>query len=469
MFKRKKNFMKKVILFLNAIIFMIVFSSSYAYMSPEEMEKRLNELLKIIKLQQKEIERLKKELEMQKKIQQQILNQQIKRKELELEKKVKAQQKTIEKIKKSIPSWIKKIKISGDLRLRYEGIFNRKEKQKDGSLKDIKDRQRYRFRARLFLDAPISDEISAHIMLCTNQDKNREATTANQNFSDDFNDKGIYIHRAYAVYKPKWLKGLELGGGKFKNTFLHTDIIWDPDVNPEGFYERYQYLKFKTFQPFIHLGQMVVNEVNKGKDAYLYIYQLGSDINFKKFKWTIAGSYYNWYRLEASKWLKNAEYKGGGGNTYVLKNGELDYAYDYDLWEVISFLKFKVKSIPVKLIFDYVENFADHVPSSKDSAYYLGFVFGSSKKKGDFSLSYKYAYIENDAVIGSLNDQNFYGANRKGHKIKLRYRLLDNLEFALAYFHTKPVHDWDVNSPTFKNNKIREREDRLQSDVILKF
>ena len=452
--------MKKIILFLSVVTF--VFSSfSYGYMSSDAMEKRLNELLKIIKQQQKEIEQLKKELKAQK----QSLSEQ-KTKTKEVEKKVAVQQNII---KKNIPSWIKKIKVSGDLRLRYEGIFNRKEKQKNGSLKDIKDRERYRIRARLFFDAPLSDELSAHLMLCSNQDKNREATTTNQSFSDDFNDKGIYIHRAYAVYKPKWLKGLELGAGKFKNTFLHTDIMWDPDVNPEGAYERYQYLKFKTFQPFIHLGQMVVTEVNKGKDAYLYIYQFGGDVNFKNIKWTIAGSYYNWYRLEASKYLRYADYKKGGGNTYVLKNGKLDYAYDYDLWEGISFLKFKIKNIPLKLIFDYVENVADDVPSDKDSAYYLGGVIGKRKKKGDLSLSYKYAYIENDAVIGSLNDQDFYGANRKGHKIKLRYMLLDNVEFDLAYFHTKPVHDWDVNSPTFSNNKSREREDRIQSDLILKF
>ena len=57
--------MKKIILFLGVITF--VFSSfSYGYMSRDAMEKKLNELLKIIKQQQKEIEQLKKELEEQK-------------------------------------------------------------------------------------------------------------------------------------------------------------------------------------------------------------------------------------------------------------------------------------------------------------------------------------------------------------------------------------------------------------------
>jgi hypothetical protein len=99
--------------------------------------------------------------------------------------------------------WVSRIKASRDLRLRYEGIYNREERQTDGSTKDLDDRNRYRIRARLFFDAPITEETSTHFMICSNQDSNRGATTTNQTFTNDFNDKGIYQHRAYATYKPK--------------------------------------------------------------------------------------------------------------------------------------------------------------------------------------------------------------------------------------------------------------------------
>ena len=282
---------------------------SFAVMSNEDMLKKLNELSIIIQTQQREIENLRQEL----KSQENRIDRVQETQHEEVKKEVTAA--TEEKSKEwsaKIPKWIKKTKVSGDLRLRYEGRYNMEEKQSDGSKKDLPTRDRYRIRARLFFDSKITDEIDTHFMICTNQDEYREATTTNQTFSDDFSDKGIYLHRAYAVYKPNWLDGLELTAGKFKNTFLNTQNMWDPDVNPEGIYERYQYQGWNNFKPFIHLGQMVVNEVkDQTDDAALYINQLGFDWNLGKVKWTLAGSYTDWANIHNSKYLNVGDYKGG--------------------------------------------------------------------------------------------------------------------------------------------------------------
>ncbi len=453
---------------LFAVIMLCHPQISFAAMSNKDMLNKLNELSTIIQKQQQEIEMLKQELKNQKESIHPVKETQKK----EITKAVKAE--TEEKSKEwgeKIPKWIKDTKVSGDLRLRYEGIYNREERQTDGSIKDLPTRDRFRIRARLFFDSDISDEVSTHFMLCTNQDANREATTTNQSFTDDFNDKGIYLHRAFAVYKPNRLKKLELAGGKFKNTFLHTDIMWDPDVNPEGFYEYYQYPGWANFKPFVHAGQMVVNEVaNETDDAALIIYQAGFDWNIGKVKWVLAGSYYDWINLENSKYLHEANYKSGGGNSFIPDaNGKLQYAYDYNLWEGISLVKFKLGDIPTTMIFDYIVNTADNVPGDQDTAYYIGFNLGEAKKKGDWSIGYKYARIERDAVIGSMNDQDFYGANRKGHKVKFNYMLLDRLRFDAAYFYTDPVTDWNPSDVTFSKNKEREHEDRVQTDLIFNF
>lgn len=374
--------------------------------------------------------------------------------------------------KNLLPDWTKNIKISGDLRLRYEGLYNREQRQDDGSANDVPTRDRYRIRARVFADAKITDEISTHLMVCTNQDKNKEATTTNQSFTDDFNDKGIYLHRAYATYKPHWLEGAELTGGKFKNTFLHTDIMWDPDVNPEGIYERFQYKGWEYFQPFIHLGQMIVNDVNdQTDDARLYVNQIGFDWKIGPVNWTLAGSYYDWSNLHNTKYLHSAEYKGGGGNTFIYDgSGDVQYAYDYNLWEAITLIKFKWGSVPTQLIFDYIVNAADNVPSDQDTAYFAGFKLGDDKKQGDWSLLYKYARIEKDSVIGSMNDQDFYGANRKGHKVMFTYMVYDQLRFGAAYFYTDPIKDWEPNPITWKDNdQNREHEDRLQIEFVFTF
>ena len=453
---------------LFAVIILCRPQISCAAMSNEDMLNKLNELSIIIQKQQQEIEMLRQELKNQK----ESINKVKETQKEEMAKTVKAETKEkAEEWSEKIPKWIKDTKVSGDLRLRYEGIYGREEEQTDGSLKDLPNRDRFRIRARLFFDSNISDEISTQIMLSTDQDANREAPTSNQSLSDDFNDKSIYIARAFAVYKPNWLKKLELAGGKFNNTFLHTDIMWDPDVNPEGAYEYYQYPGWGNFKPFVHLGQMVVNEVaDQTNDAALFIYQAGFEWNIGKLKWTLAGSYYDWANLENSKYLHTANYKDGGGNTFILDaTGDLQYKYDYNLWEGISFVKFKLGTIPTTLIFDYIVNTADNVPGDQDTAYYIGFNLGEAKKKGDWSVGYKYARIERDAVIGSMNDQDFYGANRKGHKVKLNYMILDRLRFDAAYFYTDPVTDWNPSDVTFSKNKQREHEDRVQTDLIFNF
>ncbi|MCD6295835.1 MAG: putative porin [Deltaproteobacteria bacterium] len=455
----------KLIATVFVAIFLLWGQPAFAAMSNEALLKKLNELSDVIQKQQQQIEQLRQDLKSQRKSIDKVQQSQ----DEKIKTAVKAETKEAEKTwREWIPKWTENIKISGDLRLRYEAIWNRERLQADGSFNDVSSRNRYRIRARLFFDGKISDEVSGHFMICTNQDAVQEATTTNQSFDNDFNDKGIYLHRAYGTYKPEWLPGFEVTAGKFKNTFMHTDIMWDPDVNPEGIYERYQYQGWKNFKPFIHLGQMVINEINReSDDAALYVNQLGFDWKIGPVKWTLAGGYYEWSNLHNSQFLKNAAYKGGGGNSY--NAGLTDYLYDYHLWEGISFVKFKIGPIPTKLKFDYIVNTADHVPSDQDTAYFAGFKLGKEKKKGDWSLFYKYARIERDAVVGSMNDQDFYGANRKGHKAAFRYMLFDRLRLGFAYFYTDPVEQWPLTDPNFNNDRNREHEDRIQSEFVFKF
>jgi len=456
--------MKRFLVFFLSLIFIVTGSGAVYAISEKEIIDRLEALTQTVAKQQEEIRYLKQQLQDQK-----AASEAAGKKEAAAERV--AAKETEEKKK---PEWTERVQLSGDLRLRYEGLYNREQRQTNGSATSVPTRDQYRIRARVFVDGKISDEVSAHFMLSTNADANREATTTNQSFTNDFNDKDISLHRAYGTYKPKWLEGLELTAGKFNNTFLHTDIMWDPDVSQEGIYERYQYQGWKTFQPFVHLGQMVVAEQDlQTRDAALYIYQGGFDWKIGPVKWTLAGSYYDWTNLDNTIYLHKADYKKGGGNTFtgtsVGSTGNAQYQYDYNLAEAITFLSFKAWSVPVKLTFDYIRNTDNNVPDDKDTAYYAGFTLGQNKQKGDMSLDYKYARIERDAVIGSMNDADFYGANRKGSKVTFSYMLLDKLRFSTSYFYTDPVTAWVPNSVNWTNEKNWEHEERLQGDFILSF
>jgi len=447
---------------------------AFSAVSPEELLKRLEDLSAVIQEQQREINRLKHELMNQR---QTIEKGQAIQNE-EIQKAVKAETKEVEKSwRQWLPEWVKKIKISGDLRLRYERLWDRGMLTQDGTPAKQDPRDRGRFRLRLYLDAPITDEIGTHFMVTTNMDTHQEATTTNTTFGQDFNDKGIYIARAYAEYKPNWLKGLGLGAGKFKKNFFNTDIMWDPDVNPEGVFEYYKYQGWDTFQPFIYLGQMVVNESNRTPDAMLYLTQAGFEWNLGPIKWMLAGSYYSWSNLAGTQWMSKGEYKSGGGNSFIGDYNpgtgtysNIRYAYDYKLWEGISYVKFDLGTFRVSVDLDYVYNAADGVPSDENKAYYVSFKIGKDRNKGDYSLFYKYAYIEQNAVVGCLNDQDFYGANRKGHKVAIHYWPFRNTLLRAAFFYTDPVTTWrKQGNPLWNADRYKMHEDRLQMDVIFKF
>ncbi len=445
--------------------------SAFARVDNEELLKRLNDLTATIENQQKEIEALKKALQQQQ--QSAALTETAQKKEIES-----AVKRETEKQAKSwrdqLPDWTRKIKLSGDLRLRYERLWDRDMLNQNGTPGKQEDRDRGRLRLRLYLDSDITDEIGAHVMVTTNMATHQEATTTNATFGEDFNDKGIYLARAYAEYAPKWLKGLRLGAGKFKKNFVQTDIMWDTDVNPDGVYEIYRHTGSDVFQPFVYLGQMVLNENNRTPDAMLYLQQAGFEWKVGPVKWLMAGSYYSWSNLNGTKWISQGAYNNGGGNSFVTDpaTGDIQFEYGYKLWEAVSRIRFHVGPYPAEVFLDYVYNTADGVPSDQNKAYNFSFKIGNQWKKGAYSLYYKYAYIEQNAVLGCLNDQDFYGANRKGHKVAVHFWPWSRVLLRAAFFYTGPVTPWKTaaqGNPLWNSDRYREHEDRLQVDFVFKF
>ncbi len=415
-----------------------------------EVLKRLDEMQKALQSQQELLQRQAAEIET-------LKGQLGQQKQATTENKAKIEQVAQAKPKVTTKDILgDRFKFSTDLRLRWEDEFGRKQ-----SGKDIEDRNRFRIRWRIFLDAKATDEFSLHGMLTTssgswfssgsNSRNWQPGRTSNQTLDDEMNNKNIYIGRIYGSYEPKWMPGLEITGGKFKNTFMHTDIMWDPDVNPEGIYERYQFKGWKIVQPFVHFGQMVASENNTAEDATLLLWQAGAEVNLPAgIKWAVAGSYYDWNNLNKSDMSK---VEGNSSGNSVDKNGL--YVYDYKLLQGITYLDFKLASLPARLYFDYINNQASDV--KKGTAWAAGFKLGQNKKKGDWSLFFKYAEIEADAVVANLADGDFWGSNRKGWKGQAIYTLLDPIDASLSFFQTD-VMDGAENY-----------ENRMQLDLTYRF
>ena len=88
--------------------------------------------------------------------------------------------------------------------------------------------QRYRYRIRVGADYTFTDKFSAGFEL----ESATAGDGANQSFGNGFGKYPINVGLIYLQYKPTdWLT---LVGGKQKNPLYTTDLVWDPDINPEG-------------------------------------------------------------------------------------------------------------------------------------------------------------------------------------------------------------------------------------------
>jgi hypothetical protein len=328
----------------------------------------------------------------------------------------------------AIPTWLDNLKFAGDFRLRYE--FNGFNWGKDEDSRK-KDRNRARFRLRFgAVKTWLDDQLEVGFRLGSGQDN--DPTSTNQTFTQDFSKKPVWIDLAYAKYTPKDLKGFSITGGKMIKPWIENEIFWDTDVNPEGFWAEYKVAKMGPVEPFVGAGYFIVNESADGEDSTMYIAQAGlkADIT-KDVKYTVAANYQEWTDYFASGALPR-------GNSSPLAD-----IPGLRIFQVTNNLDFPVAGRPMSLFADYAHNCgsgdrADDY-EGQDNAFAAGIKYGQNKKKGDWSLKYRYALVEANALPGDFVDSDFGFANRKGHVIGGEYNLLDNVTAGVNVFLTQPV------------------------------
>ncbi len=375
----------------------------------------------------------------------------------------------------SMPSWLKDLKFKGDFRLRYEG-------QSTTSAADAvapKDRNRARFRLRFgFIKTFLDKEMEVGFRLASGDTSAADgrtigsgATSTNQTMTDFFSEKSIWIDLAYAKYTPKAVKGLTIIGGKMATPLVHTDLVWDSDVNPEGFFAQYEAPFFGDVKPFVSTGYFLVQESGGGHDTILVTYQAGVDWAIAKdvggvlqdLGFTTALAYYDYDHMNS---LNTGAVNATRGNMH--RNGSDLLARKFQMINWTTKMKFKALGLKWSPYFDIVHNCGnedvDPRFDNQSNGFALGFNIGENKKKGDWSLGYKYARIESNCTVGAFNDSDFGHNNRKGHVFRGTYNLTDDLTIGASFFWTEPV----TTDPS--NGLVDDqRTCLLQADLVWKF
>jgi hypothetical protein len=309
---------------------------------------------------------------------------------------------------------IDNLKFSGDFRLRYEYL------DKDDSM--TRGRARIRFRLNAF--TKITDKWEVGFSLATGS--NEDPTSTNQSMDDNFTQKSIWLDKAYARYRHG---NFTFTGGKMKNPFTKTDIIWDSDINLEGASEKWSFSK----KSYITLGQFTINESGSHADSFLLAVQGGT--GFRNFK--ISGTYYLFQNY--------VDYSPKTAGNIFENNTE---------FELVDILMEIGLSKNFSVWADYVVNtgaeITDLTGDKEDTAFGLGVKYKYEMWK--FQIMYK--KIEPNAVVGAFADATFGGADRKGFQAKLSKKLGKKMSAAVSVYSTEStlydnfdatVVDFDLN------------------------
>lgn len=312
------------------------------------------------------------------------------------------------------PGWLAGLNLNNDLRVRYEGLAF----DEDGK----KNRNRFRYRLRLGAWRKLNDQLVVGLRLASGSG---EPTSTNQTFDNSFSGKDIVIDRVYFTYDyANW----KLAAGKVANPFHTTDMVWDSDVNPEGFYQKWQ-----RDGIYLTLGEMLVEEESTDSDSNLFTGQMGYK-GGAALSYDLSATYYYYQNLDVEPF------------------GPLDYGF----FDVLASLGFQMGAMPAMLELNYARNTSDEM-NDEDTAWAVFFTLGKNKKPGDWSLTLKYAEIEAFSINGAFADSDFGFADKKGFRLKASYQP------------AKPM-SWHLSVSGIDSIQAEEQGfNRVQLDCSLKF
>ena len=350
--------------------------------------------------------------------------------------------------------WVENMKISGDLRYRYEGIDSQTNDKWNQSA------QRNRIRARIGLYDKLNEDVDLGFRLGSGS---ADPTSTNQTEGDSFDKKPIWIDQAYFDWHPKDITGFDFIGGKMPRPFYRVgdnQLIWDDDLNPEGLAVKYEMPISDSLKAYINGGGFWVQQRETGNKPSTSLWAIQSYLKntFEDKSYLLGGlSFFGYGNIEDQNDLQtvwNGKSKSSSfGNTL---DSSKNYKYSFDIAEGFAEYGTKIADYPVAVYGDVACN--TDAPGSKSNAWLIGATFNKAKDPGSWQFGYNYRDIESDAVVGQFSDSDFNGGgtNARGHWFNFTYQLAKNFQGALTYF-------LDENRTT--NDKYR----RLQADLVFKF
>lgn len=380
-------------------------------------------------------------------------------------------------VKSGMPEWVTALKFNGDFRGRFE----------QNSAENIQyfERNRYRYRVRLGINATLMDNFDIGLRLASgNPQTNPGGTlvggspiTANQDLNSLETRKFIWIDAAFARWRPVHDANWTVTGtiGKMDNPFVFSNMLFDYDINPEGAALQLGYTFNDQQSLKLNNGIFVLDEINQvapglasigpSHDPFLFGSQLLWESKWsQKFETTLGAAILNIATKDALSSKTQPFYNSG--NTREAATGLIKYNYNPVIGTASATYKFDSFPMyegvfPIKASAEFMNN--PGAPT-RNNAYRLGLTIGKSGHKRTWEVNYRYQRLEADSWFDAMVDDDnggfyatgnpmlvgtgkangwFGGTNVKGHLVQATYSFTDYLNFTFTYY----LSDLIVNVP----------------------
>jgi Putative porin len=365
----------------------------------------------------------------------------------------------------ALESAVGHLKLSGDLRLRFEPFFGGG--AANATTPEARFRERYRLRFNVA--SKITNDFAVGFSIASGDLGDPISTNSTE--TGFFTRKPLAIDKAFGVYNPHYFKPFTLTVGKFGYTWQRTELTWDNDLNPEGGSAAVAWdwkSAFVNHFAVIAIGSPMF-EVGGGPDTYMEGGQVQAGFTLlPRVKFGANVAYYDFHNADTiaqnqtggNGFATNGIATTGGGtfgfggssdtNNFGVIAGKRVFASQFGIVDAIARLDFDtgVKRWPVYALFDYVQNTkacgnlsafaaaAVALPtcdSRQRHGYWGEFKVGQTKNKGDLMLGYTFARIERDAVLSAFNFSDLrQPTNVIEHRVEALYQAYPHVQLGVT-------------------------------------
>jgi len=430
-----------------------------------------------------------------------------------------------------IQNVLSRFRISGDVRLRSDSIF-----QNYSGCAACVARNRARVRLRLGVEGKLGEDFIGGIYVASGANVNGTAsladpTSTNETFTNFFERKAVGFDRGYIIFQPQAAKWIKLTGGKFAYDWEHTDLTFDPDLNPEGFTEKFSWdfnnpvvknVSFEGMQLLFNevAGGLVGTNVNRGVDSNALGGQAVLRLQPAKI-WTSTPSatVLNWNGadpiaqaalpvlpcasaastgciqnpltpavgtplpppltpavrvLNSANSLTNATFIAGTGAAQrrAFISG---FEYANFIWDNTILTPWT--HFPWHVTAEYEQNLRARrsavAPSRQNKGYWFDTNIGAQKQRNDVQIGYNWMRIEQDAVISQFNESELRApTNVLANRFYVNWLLRSNTTAAFNWWIGRTLNRNLQNSslaPGLPAGRQDPYLNRLQFDLIYKF